>query len=183
MSVGGLARAMAAFATARDGQGARAIGDAPAGAGNGGAPRTGGGRGRACTELMRAMGGRVAIKTGAEAVFVAILPEKGLGIALKIAGRQLSRVRGGNCASAGARRRAGAGAPGNGETAEPGAEELPRLCDRRNPCCPRLCLNSAAPRHATTSLICRAKRLNFRDDHGSTRALCVVSRHARAGGL
>ena len=30
------------------------------------------------------MGGRVAIKTGAEAVFVAILPEKGLGIALKV---------------------------------------------------------------------------------------------------
>ena len=39
---------------------------------------------RACTELMRAMGGRVAIKTGAEAVFVAIIPEKKLGIALKI---------------------------------------------------------------------------------------------------
>ena len=33
---------------------------------------------------MRAMGGRVAIKTGAEAVFVAILPERRLGIALKI---------------------------------------------------------------------------------------------------
>ena len=42
------------------------------------------GEGRACTELMRAMGGRVAIKTGAEAVFVAIVPEKKLGIALKI---------------------------------------------------------------------------------------------------
>ena len=43
------------------------------------------GEGRACTELMRAMGGQVAIKTGAEAVFVAILPKQGLGIALKIA--------------------------------------------------------------------------------------------------
>ena len=42
------------------------------------------GEGRACTILMREMGGRVAIKTGAEAVFVAIVPEKGLGIALKI---------------------------------------------------------------------------------------------------
>jgi L-asparaginase II len=42
------------------------------------------GEGRACTELMRAMGNRVAIKTGAEAVFVAIIPEKKLGIALKI---------------------------------------------------------------------------------------------------
>jgi len=43
------------------------------------------GEGRACTELMRAMGGTVAIKTGADAVFVAILPARKLGIALKIA--------------------------------------------------------------------------------------------------
>ena len=42
------------------------------------------GEGRACTLLMRAMGGRVAIKTGAEAVFVAIVPETRLGIAVKI---------------------------------------------------------------------------------------------------
>ena len=42
------------------------------------------GEGRACTELMRVMDG-VAIKTGAEGFFVAILPSKGLGIALKIA--------------------------------------------------------------------------------------------------
>lgn len=42
------------------------------------------GEGRACTELMRAMGGKVTVKTGAEAVFAAILPERGLGIALKI---------------------------------------------------------------------------------------------------
>jgi L-asparaginase II len=39
---------------------------------------------RACTNLMRAAKGRAAVKTGAEAVFVAMLPEKGLGIALKI---------------------------------------------------------------------------------------------------
>ena len=38
---------------------------------------------RACTDLMRAMDG-VAIKTGAEAVFIAILPRQKLGIALKI---------------------------------------------------------------------------------------------------
>ena len=31
------------------------------------------------------MGGRVAVKTGAEAVFVAIVPERRMGIALKIA--------------------------------------------------------------------------------------------------
>lgn len=42
------------------------------------------GEGRACTELMRAMGGRVTIKTGAEAVFVAIIPERRLGIAVKV---------------------------------------------------------------------------------------------------
>ena len=42
------------------------------------------GEGRACTELMRAMDGKVAIKTGAEAVFSAIIPELKLGVALKI---------------------------------------------------------------------------------------------------
>jgi L-asparaginase II len=42
------------------------------------------GEGRACTELMTAMRGAVAIKTGAEAVYVAILPARGLGVALKI---------------------------------------------------------------------------------------------------
>ncbi|MDF3607313.1 asparaginase [Paracoccus sp. DMF-8] len=42
------------------------------------------GEGRACTELMRATNGKAVVKTGAEAVFVAILPEQGLGVALKI---------------------------------------------------------------------------------------------------
>lgn len=42
------------------------------------------GEGRACTNLMRAMGGKVAVKTGAEAVFVAILPEMKRAVALKI---------------------------------------------------------------------------------------------------
>ncbi|SET61449.1 asparaginase [Oceanicella actignis] len=46
------------------------------------------GEGRACTELMRAVNGggrvRAVIKTGAEGVFAAILPELGLGVALKI---------------------------------------------------------------------------------------------------
>jgi len=40
---------------------------------------------RACTNLMRAMGHRAAIKTGAEAVFVSIVPEHRLGVAVKIA--------------------------------------------------------------------------------------------------
>ena len=52
---------------------------------------------RACTELMRAMGGKVAIKTGAEAFYVAILPEQQLGIALKIAD---GTTRGAECAIA-----------------------------------------------------------------------------------
>ncbi len=42
------------------------------------------GEGRACSELMAAIGGRVVLKTGAEGVFVAILPDQGLGVALKI---------------------------------------------------------------------------------------------------
>lgn len=83
-SLHGLARAMGAFAAA-DGTGdrrdramhrlTRAMASHP---------HLVAGEGRACTELMRAMEGRVAIKTGAEAVFVGIIPEKRLGIALKI---------------------------------------------------------------------------------------------------
>ena len=42
------------------------------------------GDGRACTELMKAMDGKAAVKTGAEAVFVAIIPSKRIGIAVKI---------------------------------------------------------------------------------------------------
>jgi len=42
------------------------------------------GEGRACSEMMAAMPNATAIKTGAEAVFVAILPERKLGVALKI---------------------------------------------------------------------------------------------------
>jgi len=42
------------------------------------------GEGHACTRLMRAMNGRAAIKTGAEGVFAAIVPEHRLGIAVKI---------------------------------------------------------------------------------------------------
>lgn len=40
--------------------------------------------GHAATDLMRAAGGRAAVKSGADGVFVAILPGRGLGIALKI---------------------------------------------------------------------------------------------------
>lgn len=41
------------------------------------------GEGRACTGLMNAMAGPGVVKTGAEGVFVAILPERGLGVAVK----------------------------------------------------------------------------------------------------
>ena len=42
------------------------------------------GEGRACTNILRATAGKAAVKTGAEGVFIGILPEAGLGIALKI---------------------------------------------------------------------------------------------------
>ena len=84
-SISGLARAMHSFAAARDTGDARAramvrLRDAMAAH-----PEMVAGEGRACTELMRAMGGQVAIKTGAEAVFVAMIPAQRLGIAVKIA--------------------------------------------------------------------------------------------------
>lgn len=81
-TVEGLARAMARFAnpgTDRRGQAMRRLVDAMRSH-----PDMVAGEGRSCTELMRAMGGVAAIKTGAEAVFVAILPDQGLGVALKI---------------------------------------------------------------------------------------------------
>ncbi len=81
-SITGLARAMARFATATetDARGRAMVSLRTAMATY---PEMVAGEGRACTELMRAMDG-VAIKTGAEAVFAAILPAKGLGIAVKI---------------------------------------------------------------------------------------------------
>jgi L-asparaginase II len=42
------------------------------------------GTGRVCAILMRAGRGRFAVKTGAEGVYAGIVPERGLGIALKI---------------------------------------------------------------------------------------------------
>jgi L-asparaginase II len=83
-SLTGLARAMAAFAAAgagdARGRAMRRLTDAMMAH-----PEMVAGEGRACTILMRAMAGRAAVKTGAEGVFVAILPGKRLGLALKIA--------------------------------------------------------------------------------------------------
>lgn len=84
MSVTGLARGMAQFAAAKEGGSARGRAMHRLTRSMAAHPELVAGEGRACTELMRAMGGRVAIKTGAEAVFIAIIPEKKLGVALKI---------------------------------------------------------------------------------------------------
>lgn len=43
------------------------------------------GSGRSCTRLMGRFGERLQVKMGAEGVFVAMLPDKGIGIALKMA--------------------------------------------------------------------------------------------------
>lgn len=80
----GLALAMARFAGARDTGDARARAMVRLRQAMALHPELVAGETRACTDLMRAMGGRASVKTGAEAVFVAILPEQGLGIALKI---------------------------------------------------------------------------------------------------
>ena len=81
----GLARAMGRFAGASDAGDARQRAMHRLTRAMASYPDLVAGEGRACTELMRAMGGRVAIKTGAEAVFVAILPDQQRGIAVKIA--------------------------------------------------------------------------------------------------
>lgn len=84
MTVEGLARAMAKYAVAREGHGAREDAMYRLTRAMAAHPHLISGEGETCTELMRAMGGKVAIKGGAEAVYVAIVPEKGLGIALKV---------------------------------------------------------------------------------------------------
>ncbi len=84
-TLAGLARAMASFAAAGGRSGARAEAQRRLTAAMMAYPELVAGEGRACTDLMRACRGRAAIKTGAEGVFVAILPDRSLGVALKIA--------------------------------------------------------------------------------------------------
>ncbi|KUJ84123.1 L-asparaginase [Ruegeria marisrubri] len=84
-SLHGLARAMAWFASAADRSDRQSEAAQQLTAAMMHHPELVAGEGRACTELMRAMNGRAAIKTGAEAVFVAIIPERRMGVALKIA--------------------------------------------------------------------------------------------------
>ncbi|WP_300033165.1 asparaginase [uncultured Roseobacter sp.] len=78
-SLHGMARAMAHFAASPEGSAEARLHEAMRLH-----PELVAGEGRACTGLMRAMGGRVAIKTGAEGFFTAIIPEKKMGVALKI---------------------------------------------------------------------------------------------------
>ncbi len=84
MSIKGLAGAMARFSAASESGDTRQRAMHRLTRAMASYPELVAGEGRSCTELMRAMEGRVTIKTGAEAVFVAILPEKRLGLALKI---------------------------------------------------------------------------------------------------
>lgn len=80
----GLARAMAFYASAQDRQDTRSMAAARLTQAMAMYPEFVAGEGRTCTELMRAMDHKVAIKTGAEGVFVAIIPEKRFGVAVKV---------------------------------------------------------------------------------------------------
>lgn len=86
-SLAGFARALSRFAAAAadGGGGKRADAMAQLYRAMTARPDLVAGTGRACTRLMRAMGGRAAVKTGAEGVFAAIVPERRIGVAVKIA--------------------------------------------------------------------------------------------------
>jgi L-asparaginase II len=83
-TVHGMARAMAFFASAHERSDTSSTAAARLAQAMMLHPELIAGEGRACTELMRAMNGKVAIKTGAEAFYIAIIPERKLGVALKI---------------------------------------------------------------------------------------------------
>lgn len=77
----GLARAMATFAKAKalDTGAMAELYDAMVAH-----PDLVAGEGRACTRIMREATGQAAVKTGAEGVFVAIIPDRQMGLAVKI---------------------------------------------------------------------------------------------------
>jgi len=81
----GMARAMAYYATADQRSDRMSAAAARLVAAMHTHPELVAGEGRACTRLMRAAAEPVALKTGAEGYFVAILPKRGLGIAVKAA--------------------------------------------------------------------------------------------------
>ncbi|SFE33830.1 asparaginase [Roseivivax sediminis] len=80
-----MARAMATFATAHTRSGALDRAAARLVRAMIAHPKDVAGEGRACTLLMQAAREPAALKTGAEGFFVAILPERGLGVAVKAA--------------------------------------------------------------------------------------------------
>ncbi|MFX0543013.1 asparaginase [Roseovarius sp. S4756] len=96
-SLHGMGRAMAYFATAREGADTRQTAAARLRDAMIAHPDLVAGEGRACTLLMRACTEPVALKTGADGFFIAILPQRGLGVALKIAD---GGTRGAECAIA-----------------------------------------------------------------------------------
>ena len=83
-SIVGLARSMAKFAEAGSGNGVREKAMNRMVSAMMTHPELVSGEGKACTELMRAAKGKAAIKGGADGVYTAILPDLGLGVALKI---------------------------------------------------------------------------------------------------
>ena len=80
----GLARAMSFFATAHERSDTRSKAAARLTQAMAAHPEFVAGEGRTCTGLMRAMDHKVAIKTGADGLFVAIVPSKRISIALKV---------------------------------------------------------------------------------------------------
>ncbi len=84
-TLSGLARAMAIFAEAREDGTARERAAARLRGAMFAHPELVSGKDRACANLMSAASEPIAVKTGAEGVYVAILPNRGLGVALKIA--------------------------------------------------------------------------------------------------
>lgn len=81
----GMARAMGWFATAGQRSDSLSIAAARLVEAMHRHPELVAGEGRACTRLMRAAKEPLALKTGAEGYFIAILPTRGLGIAIKAA--------------------------------------------------------------------------------------------------
>lgn len=96
-SLHGIARAMAFFASATDGADARQTAAVRLCEAMIAHPLLVAGEKRACTELMQACSEPVALKTGAEGVFTAILPTRQMGVAVKIAD---GTTRASNCAIA-----------------------------------------------------------------------------------
>ncbi len=83
-TMSGMARAMAWFATAHQRQDALSRAGVRLRDAMIAHPELVAGEGRACTLLMRAASEPVALKTGAEGFFIAILPRRGMGVAVKV---------------------------------------------------------------------------------------------------